>query len=108
MVEHKPAASPMHVSDADYWRERAIRTKRLAQRHDDQATRDYLMKIMAGYEEGLKIPYERCGRLRTLILATRYVRFSIGERGPIIDDALNGFVMQADLIDGCTMEHGVL
>ena len=48
----KPAITPMHVSDdVDYWRERAIRAKRLAQHHDDQATRDHLMKIAAGYEE---------------------------------------------------------
>lgn len=51
MVEDKPVISPTHVSDADYWRERATRAKRLTHHHDDRATRDHLMKIAAGYEE---------------------------------------------------------
>ncbi len=51
MVEDNITISPGHASAADYWRERAVKARRLAQQHSDQATRDHLMKIVAGYEE---------------------------------------------------------
>jgi predicted P-loop ATPase/GTPase len=51
MVEDNIAISPGQASAADYWRERAVKARRLAQQHGDQVTRDHLMKIVAGYEE---------------------------------------------------------
>jgi L-rhamnose isomerase len=51
MVEDDITISARHVSVADYWPERAIKARRLAQQHGDQATREHLMKIVAGYEE---------------------------------------------------------
>lgn len=49
VVQKKPRAGKPQ-DDASYWESRAERTKRLAARHQDPATRDHFMKIAAGYE----------------------------------------------------------
>jgi hypothetical protein len=64
MIEDSLAVSPRHVSVADYWRERAIKARRLAQQHGDPATRDHLMKIVAGTKnsrQGPKIRHRQRG-----------------------------------------------
>ena len=49
VAQKKPRAGKPQ-DDASYWASRAERTKRQAARHQDQATRDHVMKIAAGYE----------------------------------------------------------